>query len=586
MPRKLPPLPAFILPALFLFFFFLSFPENLEAQIVRQVTLEAAANPRPDDLDYLVPLPCGLTMAFRPVFIPEKGYLGEVSGYFGSDQGAIGENEGGENFINRKHKIYLGSALTVENLPEAYRPKAQAELAKFAPDGGVRTLFLMGKYEVSNAQYRAVMTGDCALTQDSARPAVSVSFYDALKFSAKLMELLLAENPESLPRDAGDKRNIGFLRLPTEEEWEYAARGGHTVPDPDALSELDFFVMEEGKNLKDYALYDDQSSPAAKNAANIGSYLPNPLGIHDTAGNAAELIYGTFKMTLGSRLHGSAGGPVAKGGSFRGLYRDVNSGARQEFAFFFADGPAKSADLGFRLVISSVNMGSFQRLGILENEYQSALTEGSGGAPPDPVKIVDGLIAGAASPGEKKSYENLRSALVTYGEAVREQDVLSARNYVWSLLYNIMGIRTNSLRIATVKSVVTKLDADIKQAEKAIKDPRTTPETVKAESAALPKMKEDIQTNRDELSALDVNYQLQRARYNSLLLQSREFQPALIQEQLAFVKGAFTGKDVFTDELKKCFETVVLNLNFVLNINGNPEDIKREDLELKPSDKK
>lgn len=48
----------------------------------------------------------------------------------------------------------------------------------------------------------------------------------------------------------------------------------------------------------------------------IGSRKPNPLGIYDTAGNAAEMVLDAFRFSMAGRLHGSAGGFVRKGGSF------------------------------------------------------------------------------------------------------------------------------------------------------------------------------------------------------------------------------------------------------------------------------
>ncbi|MDR2406257.1 MAG: formylglycine-generating enzyme family protein, partial [Deltaproteobacteria bacterium] len=252
------------------------------SQLVRQVTPESATNPKPDDNDFIIPLPCDLTMAFRPIFIPEKGYLGEFEGSFGQDPV---NTEGDEtNFINQKHKVYLGSALSVESLPQAYQAKAQAIKKQLGNDQADRQLYLIGKYEVTNAQYEAVVNENCKLGADSARPVASVSFYDALNFTYKLMQYLLDQAPDSLPREQQDKRNIGILRLPTEEEWEYAARGGHMVSN-ESLTLEDFFPMEEGKTPKNYGLYYDEISPPVRTPTNIGSFQPNPAGIYDTIGN-------------------------------------------------------------------------------------------------------------------------------------------------------------------------------------------------------------------------------------------------------------------------------------------------------------
>lgn len=550
------------------------------SQLVRQVTPESATNPKPDDNDFIIPLPCDLTMAFRPIFIPEKGYLGEFEGSFGQDPV---NTEGDEtNFINQKHKVYLGSALSVESLPQAYQAKAQAIKKQLGNDQADRQLYLIGKYEVTNAQYEAVVNENCKLGADSARPVASVSFYDALNFTYKLMQYLLDQAPDSLPREQQDKRNIGILRLPTEEEWEYAARGGHMVSN-ESLTLEDFFPMEEGKTPKNYGLYYDEISPPVRTPTNIGSFQPNPAGIYDTIGNVGELIFATFKMTLGSRLHGSAGGPVSKGGSFRGVYADVTSGARQEFAFFFDTGPAKSTDLGFRVLISSVNTGSFERLDLLKAEYEALPAERGTDAMEDPMALVDSLIQNAKNDEEKKAFESLKTSLSAYNDSVNQLRVLIVKNYVQNLINMVMNIRTNSLRIEMVEADIKTAQTSIDASTKALNNPNTDANTKKLQEQNLPKYREDLATNQAELDKLNVTYDKLRARYNTLLLQlqSSDIPSDLFFAELASEVKLLTGKDSHTNEVKNCYDIVEENLNLVIKKKGKPESIKRADLELK-----
>ena len=93
-------------------------------------------------------------------------------------------------------------------------------------------------------------------------------------------------------------RRLG-LELPDEVHWEYAARGGTDEPkwwcgdDPD--------VLARSENLEGTSDGHEVTSP-------VGSFLPNPYGLHDVHGNVAEWCSDQIEN---GRLH------VARGGEFR-----------------------------------------------------------------------------------------------------------------------------------------------------------------------------------------------------------------------------------------------------------------------------
>ncbi|WP_337429824.1 SUMF1/EgtB/PvdO family nonheme iron enzyme, partial [Desulfovibrio sp.] len=305
-----------------------------------EVSTTDACNPHPDKDDIVLPMPGGLSMAFRLVAVPSKGLLWDMSARPGRDDAANSDRA----FYDRRYRAFLSAPFSRADLPAQWRAQAPA---------GDYFFYLVAKYEVSRLQWQSIMgNGTGEPVTDAARPVTDISWYEAVEFTRRYTEWLLQNAADALPHYAGDSRNVGFVRLPTETEWEYAARGGQTAG-PEQLMEKDFFALPAGAPLADYAVYRPEGAARiAEDCARIGSRKANPLGLYDTAGNAAEMALDMFRFSVGGRLHGSAGGFVRKGGSFLSGEAEIMPGRREESAFFLADGPAHARDLGFRPVIS------------------------------------------------------------------------------------------------------------------------------------------------------------------------------------------------------------------------------------------
>jgi formylglycine-generating enzyme required for sulfatase activity len=115
-------------------------------------------------------------------------------------------------------------------------------------------------------------------------PAISMTHYAAVMYCKWLTE-----------------KTGHFYRLPTEAEWEYAARAGTTTA---------YHFGDDPVKLIDYAWSYDNSSDGYKK---VGTKLPNPWGLHDMHGNVAEWTYDQYVPDTYTKLsQTSAANPVVK----------------------------------------------------------------------------------------------------------------------------------------------------------------------------------------------------------------------------------------------------------------------------------
>ncbi len=333
----------------------------------------AATNPKPMPDDLVLPMPCGGQMAFRPVFVPGKGRLDDLRMAMGGVDKQYGYKE-------YQHAAYVAGGFGA----------AKNEAGR---------LYYLGKYDVTRLQFAAI-GGACpaADADDGALPRTSVTWRQAVDFADAYTTWLIAHAQEAkLPMDGGEP---GFLRLPTEQEWEYAARGGSRVSASDFAAPL--FPMTQP--LAKYAWYDGAESSNGT-LQPIGLLLPNPLGLFDMLGDAAQMTAEQFRLNRLSRMSGYAGAQIVRGGSYRTPSDQIRTAARDEYMPYDPRGPRTSDAIGFRLVLVAPALPSLAQVRDVRAEW-AALPDSNNGtlaepAQDDPVKEVQ-VLAKAADNAEMK----------------------------------------------------------------------------------------------------------------------------------------------------------------------------------------
>ena len=319
----------------------------------------AAFDPNPSPEDVSLPLPCGGRLILRHVVVPSQGYLGDLRPELGCRDCARPDL----GFMESRRREALSGAFVLDDLPRTWKEKltrlarlGDGRAPKPGSKGKIGLYYFIGKYEITEYQWKAVMGGPCPeveaeLTRDDPRPKTDISWFEAVEFTRRYTEWLLKNAPDTLPKFPGGRP--AFLRLPTEAEWEYAARGGHRVTETE-LDQEEFFPRG-GRPYSEFAVFTEPgAAKVPERLAWIGSKCSNPLILFDTAGNASEMVLDPFRFALGDRLHGARGGFVVKGGSFLKGKAEILPGRREEAPFYLDQGAYRSGDLGFRVVLSAI----------------------------------------------------------------------------------------------------------------------------------------------------------------------------------------------------------------------------------------
>jgi len=183
--------------------------------------------------------------------------------------------------------------------------------------------FYIGKFEVTQAQWKVVMGSNPSYFKGDNLSVESVSWSDAQEFIRKLNTLTGKQ-----------------YRLPTEAEWEFAARGG---------AKSQGYKYSGSNNLNNVAWFNDNRGSATHA---VGTKSPNELGIYDMSGNVWEWCsdwIGNYSASAQRDPMSASSGTsrVVRGGSWDGNAEFCRVSFRDE-----AHPDDRCGNLGFRLACS------------------------------------------------------------------------------------------------------------------------------------------------------------------------------------------------------------------------------------------
>ena len=202
--------------------------------------------------------------------------------------------------------------------------------------------FFMGKYEVTKAQYEAIMGKNPSDKKGNKLPVANISWNDAVEFCNQLSQ-----------------KTGRTYRLPSEAEWEYACRAGTTTPFHFGETITTEIANYNGKGWAAVRSFPSQpgnygQGPTGKfrnHGTDVDTFSPNAFGLYDMHGNMWEWCQDTWhnyeEAPTDGRPWTSNGNPhrIARGGSWRNIPLYCRSASRHSFKPDY-----DNANVGLRVV--------------------------------------------------------------------------------------------------------------------------------------------------------------------------------------------------------------------------------------------
>ncbi len=290
--------------------------------------------------------------------------------------------------------------------------------------------FYMSKTEISQKEYQEIMGGNPSVTKGDDLPVTNITWYDAVQYCNKLSqkEGLTPCYTISGNTVTWDKSANGY-RLPTEAEWEYAARANTATP----FSFGDYVHNSDANCYNAYGYNNDASGnwvngsdAYLRKTVAVNQYPANDYGLYNMHGNAAEWVWDWYseydsKTTINPTGSESGNAKVVRGGGWNDHPKHIRSayrGAQPADVGLYSIGirPVRNAGTATGKVKSIYNAKAEQKTGKTLIVYfsQTGNTEGLA----DIIHEMSG--ADIVRLERKTPYSSSSNGSVLYGEALDE----------------------------------------------------------------------------------------------------------------------------------------------------------------------